>query len=885
MVDGAVIIDIITDDSKAIAKTSATMTALNAMAKKTMTVWEKDNAKLMKQIESQVGGMSKNAQRQISLVGTANKKETALAVRNVSLALREVQTAIHSSSTNITGKQTTTYQKLKAIVKGFGLYARAVFDTVRDSNRRSLVKMETDTAKSTAKMKNHFGLLGLGVRGIFVSMAIMVAHKLQQMVADSARAARDFDKNIRNMQAIGEWDEEERQIYETYIKETVMKGDSVFSPEEMIEAATGFVATGYALPDVKELSEYALKLGYAGSKEGMTAEDATAFILAMKEQMHMTNEQVGVAIDQLVKTANASAAGIPDLAKAWERLGGMAYIYGQDTATINSVLASMSTQVKGEQAGTQARNIMRWFYQPNSVGKKALESIGVSAFDESGDARNLMDVIADFSIALGAMDSEHLTDYLATLYGQDVETVNEDGTVEVVAGKDFVEGIMGVMVGENMTQQELLETLNKVVGAREIAATATIMSAVNTQYGRRSIIEDSEGAVNKFIATLGAGASKKWEGFMNQWSGLMLGLGQVLMPAVLTLMEAVSPFITEISNALESLGVGTQSDGSWLREITNFGKDIRLVVAEIDGFFTDLFADQEKRNSFGATMKLLKYLTMAFIVGLVALGRILMWIVDLSIQGMMALAEGFGIGLKYVSWIADYFLLVFIKFYNDIVWVLNKLGADLETIPYDAASTKINAFGDAIGEFVNTIGEEGKKLKTAQEMMDKRDKAWSSDKPLDTASKGKTTSSGYQSSGGSYSGAANVVYVGYGSYDVRTDTYTDKRGNVLTSKEVEAKVKKYHTGGFVDREGLALLDGGEMVSTNSDQEFLANELRNKRTYESVLPRVISNATELILDSINGNKIPTNITLNLDGRAVAQGMFEHNVDENKRRGVI
>ena len=855
------------------------------------------------QLTSAMAGMTATAKAGMATMATAGAATSKSMVNDVKSYGNSSKT-VHSDVATHASKQMKVIQSSKKNLSNnmrnmdlvFAKESKSVMDTIAKDSGKSFDKVATNAEKATKKTSGHFLSMKGVIAGVFVVLGYMAAQWAIRMVSESAKAAKEFDKLSRNMQAIGELSDEERDYFTNYARQTAASGKSMFGANEIVEAGTQFFATGYGVEDSVFLADLALKLATAG--EGMTVDDAASVMIAFKEQMHLDNEGLIVALNQLVKTANVSAAGVSDLSKAWERLGGMAYIYGQDTATINSVLSGIASQVKGEAAGTQVRNILRWFYQPNSVGTKALQELGVSAYytegERKGEARNLLDVFSDFALSLGAMTPEQATDWIHMVGSKDYV---DDETGEIISGIEVATSLLSQLAGDSLTQQEVLGYVNKIVGAREIAATSTFLSVVPSRYDEREEILNSEGTLDNFFATIMGGSFGKWEGFKKAVMEFGITLGEVLMPAIMIAIDTLAPMMAWFRSVL--ISVLEQKD--LIDGLKEFGADLTQWWGEIVALVSGENEFDTMRIVIMVLTEVLKILAIT-IMG--TIGAIYMFIT--------AIVQTVGrIGVAFVKTV--YIILSAVEdVWNTIYRLFEKIGIDIGTFKEHVGSTSFE-INQKLDGFMDSLRKTSDELETTTTSVDGFKKS-----VIDTAVVGKTTpdgggytsKAGYNgpdsgsgsgnrsSSGGDYGGAADVIYAGTGlGYDKSSNSYfSTSTGNDVNKEDARKAIagngfgNVYHTGGFVQGHGDVpiLAQAGELVATKEDQAFLASELQNKQKYDSVLPRVITNATQLLLDSINrlegavGNQ---HTDIILDGRSVAIGMHDYNTDENKRRGVV
>ena len=126
-----------------------------------------------------------------------------------------------------------------------------------------------------------------------------------------------------------------------------------------------------------------------------------------------------MATSTLTFVANKTSAGFSDLGEAMQNVGPIAHSNNQSLQDMASALGIMSNAgIKGGEAGTYLANILRNLATPTKAQKKALQELGISAFDSSGKMRPLPAILDDIATATEGLTDEEKGKVLSRIFNQ-----------------------------------------------------------------------------------------------------------------------------------------------------------------------------------------------------------------------------------------------------------------------------------------------------------------------------------------------------------------------------------------------------------------------------------------------------------------------------------
>lgn len=122
--------------------------------------------------------------------------------------------------------------------------------------------------------------------------------------------------------------------------------------------------------------------------------------------------------DVMAKTITTSNTNMEDLFEAVKKGAPTFVSSSQSLETFNAMLGVLANSgVKGEEAGTQLRNIMLRLAGPTGEAKDLLQRLGIQVQDSSGNFRDIMSIIRDFGVATKGMGTAQRTAALDTIFG------------------------------------------------------------------------------------------------------------------------------------------------------------------------------------------------------------------------------------------------------------------------------------------------------------------------------------------------------------------------------------------------------------------------------------------------------------------------------------
>jgi TP901 family phage tail tape measure protein len=169
------------------------------------------------------------------------------------------------------------------------------------------------------------------------------------------------------------------------------------------------------LPGVTNLATVAnLDLGTATD----IASDALgAFGMMTKDTEQLTKNFTRIQ-DVMAKTTATSNTNLEALFEGVKKGAPTFTSAGQSLESFSALMGVMANSgVKGEEAGTQLRNVMLRLAKPTKESAAVVERLGVQTKDSEGNFRDVVDILADFEKGLKGMGTQQRAAALSTVFG------------------------------------------------------------------------------------------------------------------------------------------------------------------------------------------------------------------------------------------------------------------------------------------------------------------------------------------------------------------------------------------------------------------------------------------------------------------------------------
>lgn len=285
-----------------------------------------------------------------------------------------------------------------------------------------------------------------------------------------------------------------------------MGASTAFSATECAEALNYLALAGYSTQEMADTLPTVLNLAAAG---GIDLASASDMVTDAMSALGMETAEADTMVDQMAKTASTTNTSVAQLGEGILTIGATAKSIKGGTAELNTALGILANNgIKGAEGGTHLRNIILSLQNPTDKAAAQMEALGVSVYDSEGNMRSMNDILGDLNTSMEGMTSEDKANIISTIFNKtDLSSVN------------------ALLANTGSTWDSLQSSIENSAGAAQQMA--------DTQ------LDNLQGQLTLLKSAL---------------EGLAISFGQLLMPALKSIVGAVQ----KVVDWLNSLDEGTK---------------------------------------------------------------------------------------------------------------------------------------------------------------------------------------------------------------------------------------------------------------------------------------------------------------------------------------
>jgi TP901 family phage tail tape measure protein len=225
--------------------------------------------------------------------------------------------------------------------------------------------------------------------------------------------AADFDSVLTEIQArTGLTAEAMEQVRQTALQ---LGADTAFSSQQAADAFLNLLTAGLSVEDALSTLPQVLTAAAAGGMDLGRAADLTTSIMS---SFNLSAQDTTAIIDAMSKAAGASPASMNEIGIAMQDVGGLAQMYNLSLDQTAAILAIFARNgIRGAEAGTQLRSMLRNLSDPTAVTQAAWDALGTSLYNADGSMRNLDDVLVDVRAGLENLPVQQQNEIINQLAG------------------------------------------------------------------------------------------------------------------------------------------------------------------------------------------------------------------------------------------------------------------------------------------------------------------------------------------------------------------------------------------------------------------------------------------------------------------------------------
>jgi TP901 family phage tail tape measure protein len=181
----------------------------------------------------------------------------------------------------------------------------------------------------------------------------------------------------------------------------------------MTELAKGGLSVEQAMTAAKGTLQLAAAAQIGAAQAAEIQSDAL-------NQFGLSADQAGHVADLLANAANSASGEITDMASSLKFVGPVARSVGENIDNVTTAIALLAVNgIRGEQAGTSLRGMIASLSAPSGPASKALETLGIKAFDATGKFVGLRSITEQLAAAKGRLSDAAFAEAAAVAFGNE----------------------------------------------------------------------------------------------------------------------------------------------------------------------------------------------------------------------------------------------------------------------------------------------------------------------------------------------------------------------------------------------------------------------------------------------------------------------------------
>ena len=368
------------------------------------------------------------------------------------------------------------------------LAGRAAVSAGEDAEAAAKVAAEAEAKAAAAIEKRREAMENVGAVAMTAGALTLAG------VGLAVKAYADFDKQMSSVDAATHETADNMQLLRDAAVDA--GADTAFSA---VEAAKGIEELAKAGVSTKDILggglAGSLDLAAAGSLDVGAAAEIAASALT---QFKLSGDKVPHVADLLAAGAGKAQGSVHDLGEALNQSGLVAAQLGLTIEeTTGGLAAFASAGLTGSDAGTSFKTMLAAVTPNSKEAAKAMEELGISAFDSQGEFIGLSEYAGVLRDSLSGMTDEQRIATMETIFGSDAiraaSVLYEQGSAGVEKWESAVNDAGYAADTAARMQDNLAGDLEKLGGAFD---TALIQSGSGANEVLRGLVQGLEGVVD-----------------------------------------------------------------------------------------------------------------------------------------------------------------------------------------------------------------------------------------------------------------------------------------------------------------------------------------------------------------------------------------------------
>lgn len=275
---------------------------------------------------------------------------------------------------------------------------------------------------------------------------IQVVDKLADAWKECVSAASGFEYSMSGVEAVSGATKQEMSELKAMAKE--IGAETIFTATEIADAMEYMGLAGWSAQEMMQgMPAVANLTAAAGEDLSRVCDIVTDSMQALGYGTESTTRFCDV-LANTVTNANTTVDLMGDTLKYVSSTAGA---LGYSIEDVSTAIAAMANNgIKGSMNGTALRNVLSNLAAPSEAAAEALDELGISLVDDTGEAKGLNDVITNMRSSFSGLTQEQKVSYATT-----------------IAGKRGMAGLLALVNTSQEAYDELAATIADCDGAAE----------------------------------------------------------------------------------------------------------------------------------------------------------------------------------------------------------------------------------------------------------------------------------------------------------------------------------------------------------------------------------------------------------------------------------
>ena len=378
--------------------------------------------------------------------------------------------------------------------------------------------------------------------------------------ASAVNAGMDFDQSMSQVAAtmgytvadLNDSNSEAAQTFQALRDFAQEMGRSTaFSATEAADALNYMALAGYDAEKSMEMLPNVLNLAAAG---GMDLARASDMVTDAASALGLTTEGTASMVDMMAAASSKSNTSVSQLGEAILTIGATARGVKGGVIELSTVLGVLADNgIKGSEGGTHLRNMIMSLQSPTSDGAKALEQLGISVYDSTGNMRSMISIIGDMRDGMAGMTQSE-----------------KDSLIGAIFNKTDAAAVNALL---NTTQDRFNELWRSIGAGTTLSANITEEGIRQMQQQFSSLFESTGGDIEQF--------SEKARKYLKESFDISDSNIDAAIAAFVKSMGEGATSAEELYQALANSGSAAQAMADM--QLDNLAGDITLFQSALEG--------------------------------------------------------------------------------------------------------------------------------------------------------------------------------------------------------------------------------------------------------------------------------------------------------------